>query len=128
MYAIYQESDGNLVSTTSLLNFLPLSTGLAYVEVPDVDKRGSWLPGSLTFDTWRKSPLVRRSDFIRKLGLERVAKITLAAKTDNTLAAYMAYVSGLDIINTASTEYTDAMVYLVATGVLTDLDIQEMNE
>lgn len=127
MYCIYEESDGSLVSTTSLLNFLPLRDGIAYVEVPDVSKRGSWLPGSLSFDVWRKSPIIRRSDFYKRVGLDRMHKINTAAQSDPLLKSYLLYVAGLDIINTASQEYTGGMLYLVATGVLTDTDIQEIN-
>jgi len=122
MYHIYEESTGNLISSTSLDNFTPLRDGLAYIELAD-NVGGVWNTTTLTFGSHPPAITIKKSDFYLRVGLTLLHKIKKAAKTDDLIDTYLEYVRGLEFINLASADFLSGTQYLITQGVLTQEEV-----
>ena len=124
MYHVYQVSDGKLISST-IVEPGALRSGLAYVSRPKIEEKGVWNPSTLSFDVRPPRRVLGRSEFYKRIGLRKLAKI-MGARGNNRVATYLEYVRGLEVIDLDDPETQTELNYMKVQGFLSASDVTEI--
>ena len=122
-YYIYRNSDNELISDSA--DVIAQKEGYTVISFED-RQAGIWNKETLSFDPYQEVKRYPKSTFYKNVGIARFGKVMAASKNDIEVETLLEYIKGLDNIEPDDPELVYGISLLVAKGVWTQAEADEV--